>query len=153
MFRRARNASLLPHAVGPVRQKTRSATAPNNSTEGHATVGNIAQCPPLNSASNWKRRAAPPPHLSSLSSHHIPAGRHQSLRDRPLPLPQGENLQTPVRRGLAFLGAEAQQVVVHVGAGAEDEDEGGDADGVSVGRLEVERRGLGERRSQVFLPA
>lgn len=81
----------------------------------------------------------------------LPAGHHHSLRDGPLPLPQGKNLQAPVGRRLALLSAEAQQVVVHVGAGAEDEDERGDADRVPVGRLEVERWRLGERRSQVCL--
>lgn len=66
-------------------------------------------------------------------------------------MPQGENLQPPIRRRLALLGAEAEQVVVHVGARAEDEYQRGDADGIPVGRLKVEGRGLCERRSQVSL--
>lgn len=81
----------------------------------------------------------------------VPAGYHQPLRNGPLPLPQGKDLQPPVGRSLALLSAKAEKVVVYVGSGAEDENERGDVDGVPVGRLQVEWRRLGKCRPQMFL--
>ena len=58
----------------------------------------------------------------------------------------------PVRtfghRLLALLG-EREQVVVHVGAGREDEDERRDARRVVVRRVEIERRRLGEELAEL----